>query len=76
MQSAKAVVAVQQGVEKQCRRLASSNGLRVVHGGGVFTTVREYSIAMMALAALALVGTLARRSSAVLAAPALAASRR
>lgn len=50
-------------------------GFRVVHGGGVFTTAREYSIAVMVLAALALVGTLVRRPSAALAAPALAASR-
>ncbi len=51
-------------------------GFRVVHGGGVFTTAREYSIAVMALAALALVGTLVRRPSAGLAAPTLALSRR
>jgi MFS family permease len=36
-------------------------GLRVVHGGGVFTTAREYGICVMVLAAIALVGTLVRR---------------
>lgn len=36
-------------------------GLRVVHGGGVVPTAREYGIAVIALAAFALVGTLLRR---------------
>jgi len=36
-------------------------GLRVVHGGGVLTTAREYGVAVMALAALALIGALLRR---------------
>jgi hypothetical protein len=40
-------------------------GFRVVHGGGVFTTAREYSIAVMALAALALVGRRVRRGAAL-----------
>lgn len=35
-------------------------GLRVVHGGGVLTTAHEYGLGVMALAALALVGTLVR----------------
>ena len=35
-------------------------GLRVVHGGGLLATSREYGAAVMALAALALVGGLAR----------------
>jgi hypothetical protein len=37
-------------------------GLRAVHGGGVVTTAREYGVAVMALAALALVGTFMRRA--------------
>ena len=45
-------------------------GLRVVHGGGLATTAREYGIAVIALAALALIGLMVRRSSSV-AAPAL-----
>jgi predicted MFS family arabinose efflux permease len=36
-------------------------GLRAVHGGGVITTAREYGIAVMALAAIALAGALLRR---------------
>jgi Major Facilitator Superfamily len=36
-------------------------GLRAVHGGGIFTTAREYGAGVMTLAALALVGTLLRR---------------
>jgi predicted MFS family arabinose efflux permease len=36
-------------------------GLRVVHGGGVLGTAREYGLAVMALAALAMLGTLLRR---------------
>lgn len=36
-------------------------GLRVVHGGGLFTAAREYGLAVIALAAAALLGTLARR---------------
>jgi predicted MFS family arabinose efflux permease len=35
-------------------------GLRVVHGGGLLATAREYGIAVMTLAALALAGSLAR----------------
>ena len=35
-------------------------GFRVVHGGGVITTAREYGIAVIALAAFALFGTLVR----------------
>ena len=38
-------------------------GLRVVHGGGLLGTAHEYGIAVMALAAVALVGTLLRRTS-------------
>jgi len=38
-------------------------GLRAVHGGGVITTAREYGIAVMALAAIALAGALVRRPS-------------
>lgn len=47
-------------------------GLRVVHGGGVFTTAREYGVAVMALAAVALIGALVRRPHALAAAPVLA----
>ncbi len=36
-------------------------GWRAVHGGGVMTTAREYGLAVMALAALALTGTLLGR---------------
>jgi predicted MFS family arabinose efflux permease len=36
-------------------------GLRVVHGGGVLATAREYGLAVMVLAAIALAGTLLRR---------------
>jgi predicted MFS family arabinose efflux permease len=36
-------------------------GLRAVHGGGILTTAREYGIAVMALAAIALVSQLVRR---------------
>jgi hypothetical protein len=39
-------------------------GVRVVHGGGLLTTTREYGLAAMILAALALLGTLARRPAA------------
>jgi predicted MFS family arabinose efflux permease len=46
-------------------------GFRVVHGGGVITTAREYGIAVIALAAFALIGTLLRRPVRA-AAPALA----
>jgi MFS family permease len=38
-------------------------GIRFVHGGGVVTTAREYGVAVMGLAALALVGTLLRSRS-------------
>ncbi len=36
-------------------------GLRVVHGGGLFNTAQEYGIAVIALAAAALLGTLVTR---------------
>jgi Major Facilitator Superfamily len=36
-------------------------GLRVVHGGGILTTAREYGIAVMLLATAALAGVLLRR---------------
>ncbi|HXU64329.1 MAG TPA: MFS transporter [Polyangia bacterium] len=39
-------------------------GLRVVHGGGLFTASREYGVAVIALAAAALLGTLVRRPAA------------
>ncbi len=46
-------------------------GLRVVHGGGLFTAAREYGLAVVALAGAALLGTLSRRPPAVpVAAPA------
>jgi predicted MFS family arabinose efflux permease len=38
-------------------------GLGVVHGGGLLVTAREYSLAVMALAAAALIGTVLRRSA-------------
>jgi len=38
-------------------------GLRAVHGGGILTTAREYGVAVMALAAIALVSQLVRRPS-------------
>jgi hypothetical protein len=34
-------------------------GLRVVHGGGLLTTAREYGFAVIVLAAAALAGTVA-----------------
>jgi predicted MFS family arabinose efflux permease len=40
-------------------------GVRAVHGGGILTTAREYGIAVMALAAMALVGLLMRRPTGV-----------
>jgi MFS family permease len=43
-------------------------GLRVVHGGGVLDTASEYGIAVIALASLALFGTLGRRATAATAA--------
>lgn len=49
-------------------------GIRAVHGGGMFTTAREYGLAVMALAALALLGTVLRRPAEAAAAPALAGS--
>jgi predicted MFS family arabinose efflux permease len=49
-------------------------GLRAVHGGGVLTTAREYGAAVMALAAVALIGTLLRRPTGVPASPALVPS--
>jgi predicted MFS family arabinose efflux permease len=39
-------------------------GVRVVHGGGLLMTTREYGLAAMVLAAAALLGTLARRAHA------------
>ena len=39
-------------------------GLRVVYGGGIFSTAREYGLTVMALATIALIGTIARRSTA------------
>jgi predicted MFS family arabinose efflux permease len=39
-------------------------GLRVVHGGGLVTTAREYGLAVIALAALALIGSLVHRPAA------------
>jgi hypothetical protein len=38
-------------------------GLGVVHGGGLLATAREYSLAVMALAAAALIGTVLRRQT-------------
>jgi predicted MFS family arabinose efflux permease len=43
---------------------AVAGGLRVVHGGGLLPTAREYGAAVIALAAVALVGALARRPAA------------
>ncbi len=40
-------------------------GWRVVHGGGIYSTAREYGIAVMLLAAVALVGTLRQRPARV-----------
>jgi MFS family permease len=40
-------------------------GVRVVHGGGLLTTSHEFGLAVMALAAIALVGAIARRRAAV-----------
>jgi len=40
---------------------AVAAGFRVVHGGGLPRTARDYGVAVMILAALALVGALARR---------------
>jgi len=37
-------------------------GVRLVHGGGIVTTAREYGIGVIALAALALVGIVVRRA--------------
>ncbi len=45
-------------------------GVRAVHGGGVVGTAREYALSVMALAALALVGSLRQRGAQL--APALA----
>jgi hypothetical protein len=36
-------------------------GLGVVHGGGLLPTARTYGLAVIALAAVALIGTLLRR---------------
>lgn len=38
-------------------------GIRCVYGGGVIATAREYGVAVMALSAIALIGTLSRRRS-------------
>lgn len=43
-------------------------GLRVVHGGGLFTSAREYGLAVIALAGAALLGALLRRPVASVAA--------
>lgn len=48
-------------------------GVRVVHGGGLLTTAREYGVAVMALAAMALAAMVVRRPAGI-AAPALASS--
>ena len=40
-------------------------GFLTVHAGGLFTTAREYGLAVMVLAAVALVGTLRGRARAV-----------
>jgi predicted MFS family arabinose efflux permease len=40
---------------------AIAGGLRVVHGGGIMTTAREYGLAVIVLAAFALAGTLVPR---------------
>lgn len=48
-------------------------GLRAVHGGGVLTTAREYGVAVMALAGLALIGALLRRPVGATASPAFEA---
>lgn len=50
-------------------------GVRLVHGGGIVTTAREYGIAVIALAALALVGLVVRRAGPVTA-PVLESSAR
>ena len=44
-------------------------GFLVVHGGGLLVTAREYGVAVMVLAALALVGLLVRRRTTVVACP-------
>jgi hypothetical protein len=44
-------------------------GLRVVHGGGIMTTGREYGLAVIVLASFALAGTLVRRSRIVAVTP-------
>jgi len=44
-------------------------GLRVVHGGGIITTGREYGLAVIVLAAFALAGTLMRRTRLVAVTP-------
>ena len=44
-------------------------GVRFVHGGGVFTTAREYGIAVIVLALVALVGTLLQRMPAAILQP-------
>jgi predicted MFS family arabinose efflux permease len=38
-------------------------GILVVHGGGLFTTAREYGVAVIVLAMVALAGTLTRRET-------------
>jgi MFS family permease len=44
-------------------------GVRFVHGGGVFTTAREYGVAVIALALVALVGALIQRVPATILQP-------
>ena len=44
-------------------------GLRVVHGGGLFATAREYGFAVIVLAAAALLGALTRPTTAAVAVP-------
>jgi heme A synthase len=50
-------------------------GVRVVHGGGLLDTAREYDIAVMILAALALLGSLLQRASATQALPPITSAR-
>jgi MFS family permease len=44
-------------------------GVRFVHGGGVFTTAREYGVAVIVLAVVALAGTLLQRVPATILQP-------
>jgi Ca2+/H+ antiporter len=45
-------------------------GVRFVHGGGAFATAREYGVAVIVLALVALVGTLIQRVPATILQPA------